>query len=98
MNIHARKATAADFDRAAQHSATRFWFWLIVAGATFYIAKWYAIVPGIFTMISALKSIFATRSAGQLREGTYPIPNPNNGAPDGDARNYPESENELVRP
>ena len=82
----ARTATAADFDRAAQRHANAFWLWAIAAGALAYFLGWWALIPAALAVWSAVSSIGCTRAAGQLRGGSYRIPNPNNGAPDGDAR------------
>jgi hypothetical protein len=83
----ARNATAADFDQAAQRSANAFWVFLIVSGVTYYFAGWWAAIPSALAILGVVRSISSTRYAQQLRCGTYRIPNPNNGAPDGDARN-----------
>jgi hypothetical protein len=88
MGVNARPATAADFDPAAQQKANSFWFWLVVAGIVYYFFKYWAIIPGALAVLSAIQSISATRAASSLRNGTYRLPNPNNGAPDGDARNF----------
>jgi hypothetical protein len=40
---------------------------------------------------SAFQSVGASSAAMSLKKGTYRIPNPNNGAPDGDARNWSNS-------
>lgn len=84
----ARTATAADFDRAAQGHANASWGLLAVTAVAGYFAGWWAVIPGAFMLLSIAKSVGATRAAQQLRTGTYPIPNPNNGAPNGDARSY----------
>jgi len=85
--VDARTATAADFDAAAQGKANASWFWLIVTAAIGYFFHWWAILPGLLLLLSIVQCISATRYGEKLRKGTYPIPNPNNGAPDGDARN-----------
>ena len=86
--LNARTATAADFDRAAQAHANATWFWGVVALAVGYFFHWWAIAPGVFACIAILKSVSSTNCAVALRKGTYSIPNPNNGAPDGDANNF----------
>jgi hypothetical protein len=83
--VDARTATAKDFDQAAQTKASSFWFWAVVAGVIGYFWHWWATVPGLIAALRIVQSIHATKLAGALRAGTYPIPNPNNGAPDGDA-------------
>lgn len=87
MPINARTATAADFDAAAQKHANAFWFFLAVAGVTYYFLGWWATIPGVLVIWAGISSVSATKQAINLRNGTYRIPNPNNGAPDGDARN-----------
>ncbi|HNW92730.1 MAG TPA: hypothetical protein PKM88_07475, partial [bacterium] len=59
-----------------------------------YFLGWWAIIPGLLTLLSMIQSIHATILAGQLRKGTYRLPNINNGAPDGDASNY---KNEILK-
>jgi len=87
MNVNARTATAGDFDAAAQSKANQSWFFLIVAAIVGYLAGWFALIPAGVALLFLTQSISATSMAGKLRTGTYPIPNFNNGAPDGDARN-----------
>jgi len=89
MNVDARTATAADFDAVAQSWANRTWFWGIAAAIVGFLAGWFALIPGGLAALCIIKSVSSTLMAGKLRAGTYPIPNPNNGAPDGDARNLP---------
>ena len=84
---NARTATAADFDRAAQTHANATWFWGIVTAVVVYFFHWWAIIPGVLALLSIVKSVSSTKCADALRNGTYSIPNPNNGAPDGDAMN-----------
>ncbi len=84
----ARFATAANFDSAAHRNARAFWIWLIIMFVTGSIFLPLAVVPAALSVWSAIGSIGATRAAGQLRSGTYPIFNLNNGAPDGDASNF----------
>lgn len=87
--VDARNATAGDFDRAAQRNANAFWFWLVLAIALWWFtAWWWAIAAGVVALVCGGISISCTRTAGKLRSGTYPIFNPNNGAPDGDASNW----------
>lgn len=83
----ANTATASDFDKVAQSQANSFWFWAIVAGVVGYFWHWWAIIPGLLAVLKIANSVMATRCATQLRNGSYPFPNPNNGAPDGDAKN-----------
>ncbi|PCI32355.1 MAG: hypothetical protein COB54_07605 [Alphaproteobacteria bacterium] len=87
MAINARNATAADFDKAAQQKANSTWSWLIFAGIIYYFFDWWAIIPGLLMLLNGVQSVSATLQARHLRKGTYKIPNPNNGAPDGDASN-----------
>lgn len=87
--VDARSATAADFDRAAQRQANAFWGWAVVAGLVWWQASvWWAIIPALAAVWYAVGSVVCTRSAGKLRAGTYRLLNVNNGAPDGDARNW----------
>jgi len=88
--MDARSATAADFDEAAQRNANAFWLFAIVTGVVWWFASmWWAIVPGLVAAYCVVASISCTMNATKLREGRYRLPNPNNGAPDGDARNWP---------
>ena len=88
MGVDARTATAADFDAAAQKHASAFWFWLVVAAIIYFFFKWWSAIPALLAGWCAISSVGATKAASNLRNGTYRIPNPNNGAPDGDARNH----------
>lgn len=90
--IDARSATAADFDRAAQRHANAFWVWLILTGVSAFFLLWLAILPAAIAVYSIIASISSTRAADQLRNGTYRILNENNGAPDGDAKNFATDE------
>lgn len=83
--IDARTATAQDFDAAAQRHANQFWVWAIIAAVVFIFLRWWAAIPAAFALYSIVESFSATNCAGALRKGTYRIPNPNNGAPDGNA-------------
>lgn len=86
--VDARSATSADFDKAAHARARDFWLCLLATGLTWWLLKgWWFIAPALFTILEAVSSVSATRAAQKLRTGNYPLPNPNNGAPDGDARN-----------
>lgn len=85
--MDARTATAADFDRAAARHANAFWLWAIISAAVAFFIGWWALLPGLGAALSLLSSVQCTLSADHLRKGTYRIPNPNNGAPDGDANN-----------
>ena len=87
MALNANTATAKDFDRAAQKKANSTWLFVILAGIIFYFFQWYAIIPAAIAVFTIFQSISATKNAARLRNGTYAIPNPNNGAPDGDASN-----------
>jgi hypothetical protein len=89
--INARNATSADFEKMAQNHANSFWWWAILSGIIFFFAGWYGAIPTSLGVLSAFKSVGATSAAMSLRKGTYRIPNPNNGAPDGDARNWNQS-------
>lgn len=85
----ARTATAADFEKAADNGARAFWIAGAVAVAVWVIGGgWWALLPSVFALASGFQSVGASRAAAKLRAGTYPVPNINNGAPDGDARNY----------
>ena len=87
--VHPRTATAADFDHAANNNARAFWLWLVVAGLVWWLTSlWWAAVPSLIGAWCAYNSVACTRTASKLRNGTYPIPNINNGAPDGDASNW----------
>lgn len=86
MGVDARTATAADFDAAAQAWANWAWLWAIVGGVVGCFAGLLAVIPGAISLVCVIQSVGATSSAGKLRAGTYRIPNPNNGAPNGDAR------------
>lgn len=78
--VNARTAKASDYDRAAQNHANTFWFWLVVVGVVWYFASWqWALVPAAMGVFSIIRSVGSTRAAHQLRQGTYRIPNPNNG-------------------
>jgi len=81
---NARTATAADFDKAAQSHAYATWFWGIVTVLVAYFFHWWAIIPVVLTLLSIVKSVSSTKCAIAFRIGTYSIPNPNNGAPNGD--------------
>ena len=89
--VNANTATSADFERAAQNHANAFWGWAILAGIIFYFGGWYGSIPGIVAVYSVFQSVGASSAAMSLKKGTYRIPNPNNGAPDGDARNWSNS-------
>ena len=86
--INASTATAKDFERSAQRNANAFWVYAIIAVAVGFYFRWWATLPAALAILNVVKSVAATRCAGQLRNGTYRIPNLNNGAPDGDAANY----------
>ena len=88
MAINARTATAQDFDKAAQKNANSTWLWAILSVVIFYFFYWYAIITAVIAIFYFFQSIYSTNCASKLRNGTYSIPNPNNGAPDGDASNF----------
>ena len=87
-NMNQHTATASDFDKAAQKKATAFWFFAIVAGICAYFFGWGAIIPLLIAVFSIIQSFHAEDLAKKLRVGDYPVPNINNGAPDGDVANY----------
>ena len=87
MALNARTATAKDFDKAAQKHANATWFWVILTAIIFYFFKWYAAIPAALAVFTIMQSISSTKNASRLRNGTFKILNPNNGAPDGDASN-----------
>lgn len=91
IDVDARTATAADFDTAAQSWANKTWFWGIAAAVVGFLAGWFALIPAGVAALCIIQSVGATWSAGRLRAGTYTIPNPNNGAPNGDAQNLSTS-------
>ena len=82
MGIDARTATAKDFDNAAQKNANAAWFYLVLSGVIFYFFEWWALIPGVSCVFSIVTSVEATKKAQSLRDGTYKIPNPNNGIDD----------------
>jgi ribosomal protein L16/L10AE len=49
------------------------------------VGHWWAVIPAAFALFQIAQSVSATRAAEALRMGTYRIPNPNNGAPDGNS-------------
>lgn len=87
---NARTSTAKDFDRAAQRNANAFWVYAVGTAVAGYYLRWWALIPAALAALNVVKSIAATRCADQLRQGTYRLPNLNNGAPDGDAANWEE--------
>jgi len=87
MSIDARNATAQDFDKAAQEHANATWFWLILAAIILYFFQWWAVIPAALGLLAIVQSVSSTKQAASLRNGTYKTPNPNNGAPDGNASN-----------
>ncbi len=80
--IDARTATAKDFDAAAQKHANASWVYLLISIAVGYFWKWWALIPAALWLFEVIQSIAATKQASNLRNGTYRIPNPNNGEPD----------------
>ena len=87
MPIDIRTATASDFDQAAHKQSTVFIMWSAITVLVASVFGWAAIVPAIFAVWSAISGIMAVAYAMSLRNGTFAGANPNNGAPDGDARN-----------
>jgi hypothetical protein len=87
LDIHT--ATAADFDAAAARYAHTFWIWALIAAAAYFFAKWWALIPLAFAVLSGARSMTSTNCADQLRHGKFRFANPNNGAPDGNATNRP---------
>lgn len=87
MPIDSRTATASDFDQAAHKQSSVFIMWVAITVLVASIFGWVAIVPAIFAIWSAVSGIMAVTYAMSLRNGSFPFTNPNNGAPDGDARN-----------
>lgn len=82
---NARTATARDFEASAYHYARAFWFWAVAGGIVALLWGWWSVPLFLMALLSVVKSVGGGHAAQQLRKGTYPIPNPNNGAPDGDA-------------
>ena len=82
MTLDARTATAKDFDIAAQRKADSAWGFGILTVIIFYFFSWWALIPGALTLLRIIQSISATKQASNLRNGTYKIPNPNNGIDD----------------
>lgn len=79
--VDAYNATPAEFDAAAQRHANAFWFWLVIAGLTWWFASLgWAVIPALFAGWAAVKSVGATRAADKLRNGSYELANPNNGS------------------
>lgn len=85
--INARTATADDFDKIAQSHSNAFWGWLITSVITWYFLHWWLLIPATLSLWSMTSSVSSSMMAKKLRDGTYKILNPNNGAPDGDANN-----------
>ena len=85
----ANTATAADFDASAQAHANSFWVWAAILGLCWWFSLgWWVSLPAAMAILAIVRSVGCTRAADKLREGTFAIPNPNNGAPDGDAANW----------
>ena len=82
MALNARTATAKDFDNAAQQNANAAWFWLVIAALICYFFGWWSLIPSALGALSVMQSVSATLNAGRLRDGTYKIPNLNNGVRD----------------
>lgn len=84
----ARNATASDFDQAAERWAHGFWLWVIPGGIVHWFAGlWWAALLYLLALWWFAAFVASSVQAHRLRKGTYRIPNPNNGAPDGDALN-----------
>jgi len=79
---NARTATAKDFDEAAQNHANASWIFLIISAVVVYFWSWWALIPAALWLLKVVQSISCTMQARNLRQGTYRIPNPNNGKPD----------------
>tara|TARA_B100001093_G_scaffold515189_1_gene590960 strand:- start:1341 stop:1595 length:255 start_codon:yes stop_codon:yes gene_type:complete len=82
MSLNARTATAKDFDEAAQSKANFAWGFGVLTSIIFYFFSWWALVTGAITLLTIIQSVSATKQASNLRNGTYKIPNPNNGIDD----------------
>ena len=82
MSLNARTATAKDFDEAAQSKANFAWGFGVLTAIIFYFFSWWALVTGAITLLTIIQSVSATKQASNLRNGTYKIPNPNNGIDD----------------
>ena len=87
MPIDIRTATASDFDQAAHKQSKVFVMWTAITVLTASLFGWVAIVPAAFAIWSAVSGVLAVMYAMSLRNGSFSLSNPNNGAPDGDARN-----------
>ena len=87
--LNARNATAADFDKKAQEHANATWGFAVISGlVAYFVGSYWWVIPALLAAWTMIQSMGSTTYARKLREGTYPIPNPNNGAPDGDAKNW----------
>ena len=82
MSLNARNATAKDFEAAAQSHANASWFYGILSVIIFNFLGFWGLIPLALTIISIIKSTSSTKMAMDLRNGTYKIPNPNNGIDD----------------
>ena len=82
MTLDARTATAKDFDEAAQSKANFAWGFGVLTAIIFYFFSLWALIPGTLTLLMIIQSVSATKQAINLRNGTYKIPNPNNGIDD----------------
>jgi hypothetical protein len=63
------RETSLVFRRAAQGNANKTWFWLVVGGATWYLAGcMWALIPFAFATIRAIWSISSTLVAQRLEK------------------------------
>jgi hypothetical protein len=77
MSLHERLAItailsgkgAADFHAAAQKHANATWFFLIAAGAIWYLLGWgWALIPGAIGILTAIQSVSATMVATKIEK------------------------------
>ncbi len=79
MRLNSKNSKASDFDEVAQTQANAFWFYLIVSGIVYHFYGLWFIIPFVTAFVVAFFSVHCTITADKLRNGTYKIPNPNNG-------------------
>ena len=73
-------ATAADYDAIAKRNANGAWLAVIVTAVCFFFGGWIvALLPALIALWFVLARFGCRNQAAALRNGTYPIPNPNNG-------------------
>ena len=60
--------SSSDFEKAAQSHANAFWIWLIIAIIAAFFIKWFALIPGVIAIFTAIKSAFATKYAEDLKK------------------------------